>query len=545
MQNNTKTIIGDSGTEYIIDRDRTDDDVAFLQAFDKNQKPASGGLSARNVAAGLIEGVGGAIGQGIGARVAGPVGASVGGAVLGGLGNVIGQQVSDKPFSMEEAMAAPIANAVPGAPLAKAGAVLLAREAAKQAAANAASGLAQSLLEGKPMSPEQASMYAGMGALSTYVGKIVDPGKILSKVEQSKVFQGFADDYVKKAQALGLKVMPSSLNKNSLNSFLEVLAGPEATAKQLRDINEELYTSIAAASVGVKPQLGVRLSEQLDKASEAAAKPYEDIKGLLVKAKADKSALEKTTLTATNAHELEVAKSDPAFVEKQIELGKKAAADIDKFKKAYDDSGAMYRQYSVSKKLEDSVEAKRLGDLALQYKKDLKEGLESYGPQGKILYQQFEDARKLISQIKTIQDALTPAEKVSVSGLGSMASADSPVTGNLDTLMRFAADPRMKSVASSEATSEARRGMVGNMADLLRAPVAPAAREILKSNWYQQTIAQPSYVAMPDFVARAARGSTQAALKQMQSEPNSVLQFYEKIYPRRQENQQQTNVAPQ
>lgn len=310
-------------------------------------------------------------------------------------------------------------------------------------------------------------------------------------------------------------------------------------------MNEELYTSIAAASVGVKPQLGVRLKEQLDKASEAAAKPYEDIRGLLGKAEADKAALEKTTLTATNAHELEVAKSDPAFVKKQIELGKKAAADIDKFKKAYDDSGAMYRQYSVSKKLEDSVEAKRLGDLALQYKKDLKEGLESYGPQGKILYQQFEDARKLISQIKTIQDALTPAEKVSVSRLGSMASADSPVTGNLDTLLRFAADPRMKSVTSLEATSEARRGMAGSMADLLRAPVAPAAREILKSNWYQQTIAKPSYVAMPDFVARAARGSTQAALKQMQSEPNSVLQFYEKIYPRRQENQQQTNVAPQ
>ena len=156
MQNNTKTIIGDSGYEYSYDGDLTDEKLAALEAFDKMQKPASGGLSARNVAAGLIEGVGGAIGQGIGARVAGPIGASVGGAVLGGLGNVIGQQVSDKPFSMEEAMAAPIANAMPGAPLAKAGAVLLAKEAAKQAAANAASGLAQSLLEGKPMSPEQA-----------------------------------------------------------------------------------------------------------------------------------------------------------------------------------------------------------------------------------------------------------------------------------------------------------------------------------------------------------------------------------------------------
>ena len=180
----------------------------------------------------------------------------------------------------------------------------------------------------------------------------------------------------------------------------------------------------------------------------------------------------------------------------------------------------------------------------MQHKKNLQEGLESYGPEGKQLYKQFEDARTLISQIKTIESALTPGEKVSASRLGSMASPDSPVTGNLDTLMRFAADPRMKSVTSSEATSEARKGMASGMADLLRAPVAPAAREILKSNWYQQTMAKPSYVAMPDFVARAARGSTQAALKQMQSEPNSLLQFYQNVYPRRPETQQQTNVAP-
>ena len=171
----------------------------------------------------------------------------------------------------------------------------------------------------------------------------------MSKIEQSKVFQGFADDYVKKAQALGLKVMPSSLNKNSLNSFLEVLAGPEATAKELRDMNEELYTSIAAASVGVKPQLGVRLSEQLDKASKAAAKPYEDIRGLMAKAQADEAALGKTTLTATNAHELEIAKADPAFVKKQIELGKKAAADIDKFRDANFNAGSYQEKYKISR----------------------------------------------------------------------------------------------------------------------------------------------------------------------------------------------------
>jgi hypothetical protein len=544
MQNNTKTIIGDSGYEYSYDGDLTDDKLAALEAFDKMQKPAPGGLSARNVAAGLIEGVGGAIGQGIGGRVAGPIGASIGGAILGGAGNVIGQQVSDKPFSVEEAMAAPIANAVPGAPLAKAGAVLLAKEAGKQAAANVAQLAAEKLLKGEPLTPEQASMYAGMGALSTYVGKIVDPGKILSKVEQSKVFQGFADDYVKKAQALGIKAMPSSLNKNSLNSFLEILAGPEVTAKELRDINEELFTGIAAASVGVKPQLGVRLSEQLDKASKAAAKPYEDIRGLMAKAQADEDALKKTALTATNAHELEIARADPAYVKKQIELGKKAAANIDKFKDANFKAGSYQEKYKVSRDPNDLDLASKFAKEAVQHKKNLQEGLESYGPEGKQLYKQFEDARKLISQIKTIESALTPGEKVSASRLGSMASPDSPVTGNLDTLMRFAADPRMKSVTSSEATSEARKGMASGMADLLRAPVAPAAREILKSNWYQQTMAKPSYVAMPDFVARAARGSTQAALKQMQSEPNSLLQFYQNVYPRRPETQQQTNVAP-
>ena len=544
MQNKTTKITGDSGIEYYFDRDLTDEDVAALEAFDKTQKPAPAAISARNVAAGLIEGVGGAIGQGIGARVAGPIGSSIGGAILGGAGNVIGQMVSDKPFDVEQAMAAPIASAVPGAPLAKAGAVLLAKEAGKQAAANVAQLAAEKLLKGEPLTPEQASMYAGMGAISTAVGRVVDPGKILSKAEQSKVFQSFADEYVKKAQALGIKAMPSSLNKNSLNSFLEVLAGPEATAKELRDINEELFTSIATASVGVKPQLGARLSTQLDKASKAAAKPYEDIRGLMAKAQADEAALEKTALTATNAHELEIARADPAFVKKQIELGKKAAANIDKFKDANFKAGSYQDKYKLSRDPNDLELASKFSKEAAQHKKNLQEGLESYGPQGKELYKQFEDARKLISQIKTIESALTPAEKVSASRLGSMASPDSPVTGNLDTLMRFASDPRFKSVTSSEASETAKRGFAGTAADFLRAPVAPAAREILKSNWYQQTMAKPSYVAMPDFVARAARGSTQAALKQMQSEPNSLLQFYQNIYPRRQETQQQQAGVP-
>jgi hypothetical protein len=467
--------------------------------------------------------------------VAGTPGAAIGGAILGGAGNVIGQMVSDKPFDVEQAIAAPIASAVPGAPLAKAGAVLLAKEAGKQAAANVAQLATEKLLKGEPLTPEQASMYAGMGAISTAVGRVVDPGKILSKAEQSKVFQSFADEYVKKAQALGIKAMPSSLNKNSLNSFLEVLAGPEATAKELRDINEELFTSIATASVGVKPQLGARLSTQLDKASKAAAKPYEDIRGLMAKAQADEAALEKTALTATNAHELEIARADPAFVKKQIELGKKAAADIDKFRDANFKAGSYQDKYKLSRDPNDLELASKFSKEAAEYKKNLQEGLESYGPQGKELYKQFEDARKLISQIKTIESALTPAEKVSANKLGSMASPESPVTGNLDTLMRFAADDRFKSVTSSQASETAKRGFAGSAADFLRAPVAPAAREILKSNWYQQTIAKPSYIAMPDFVARAARGSTQAALKQMQSEPNSLLQFYQNIYPRRQE----------
>ena len=535
MQNKTIKLIGDSGHEYEITGELTDEKAAAIAEFDKMQKPASSGLSARNVAAGVIEGTAGALGQAIGARVAGRPGAAIGGAILGGAGNVIGQMVSDKPFDVEQAMAAPIASAVPGAPLAKAGAVLLAKEAGKQAAANVAQLAAEKLLKGEPLTPEQASMYAGMGAISTAVGRVVDPGKILSKVEQSKVFQSFADEYVKKAQALGIKAMPSSLNKNSLNSFLEVLAGPEATAKELRDINEELYTSIASASVGVKPQLGARLSTQLDKASKAAAKPYEDIRGLMAKAQADEAALEKTALTATNAHELEIARADPAFVKKQIELGKKAAADIDKFRDANFKAGSYQEKYKVSRDPNDLELASKFSKEAAEYKKNLQEGLESYGPEGKELYKQFEDARKLISQIKTIESALTPAEKVSASKLGSMASPDSPVTGNLDTLMRFASDPRFKSVTSSEASEATKRGFAGTAADFLRAPVAPAAREILKSNWYQQTMAKPSYVAMPDFVARAARGSTQAALKQMQSEPNSLLQFYQNIYPRRQE----------
>jgi hypothetical protein len=161
----------------------------------------------------------------------------------------------------------------------------------------------------------------------------------------------------------------------------------------------------------VKPQLGARLSTQLDKASKAAAKPYEDIRGLMAKAQADEAALEKTALTATNAHELEIARADPAFVKKQIELGKKAAADIDKFRDANFKAGSYQEKYKLSRDPNDLELASKFSKEAAEYKKNLQEGLESYGPEGKELYKQFEDARKLISQIKTIESALTPAER--------------------------------------------------------------------------------------------------------------------------------------
>jgi len=582
MASKPLTLTGPSGREYVWKKDTppTDRDIAILMAADKayiaqqesesavekekvlkqaelaggaGPLPASGMMPlmtrqtrqtmaevAKTAAPALVESGMATAGQAGGAALAGPPGASIGGAVGGFVGSITAQMMRGEQPSMAEATGAAASSAVPGAPLARASKILLAKEAGKQAAANVSGLTLQRLMEGKDLTPEETAAYAGMAGLSTMLGKVVDPGALANRETMREINDAYAQQYIREAQKEGMKILPSSMNKTRLNAMLEALGGKAMTIAELRELNEDFFTALAASQVGVKPQLGKRLSKQLEQAAEEAAAPYGEIRALREKAAADLDALQKgSRLKATNEHEFQVLSSDPAFVKKEAELSRKAAADVDKFREANANARKYREAYEVSRQPKDLDLANEWSEVAEKSRENLRVGLEEMGK--KDLYDAFEAARKKIAMIKTIENALTPQEKVSQEALARAIKRGEPLTDKLKTLAMFSSDPRLKSVATSEVTAMPEsQGLLQEVGNVVREPF----RRILTSDIYQQTMARPMYSDMPDFLARFVRTSTQADLEERQSQPNSLLQFYAQVYPRNVPPEQQQQQRP-
>jgi hypothetical protein len=391
------------------------------------------------------------------------------------------------------------------------------------------------------MAPEEAAAYAGMAGLSTMLGKVLDPGAIADRELRQQIQDAYSQKYIREAQSAGLKALPSSLNKTRLNAMLEAIGGKAMTVAELRELNEDFFTALASAQVGVKPEFGQRLTKQLEDAAEKAAAPYAEIRALRDKAEADLNALKKgSRLKATNEHELQILEADPDFVRKEAELSKKAAADVDKFREAKAKERKYREAYEVSRQPADLDTANEAAETARTARKNLKIGLNEMGRGD--LYEAFEAARKQISMIKTIEDSLTPQEKVSPEALARALKRGEPLTDKLKMLAMFSSDPRFKNVATSEITKlPESQGLLQEVGGVLREPV----RRLVTSDIYQQTMARPMYSDMPDFLARFVRTGTQADLEQKQSQPNSLLQFYSQVYPRQaQPEQQQQRPVP-
>lgn len=489
---------------------------------------------ATEVAPSLVEGGITTAAQGAGGILAGPPGAVAGGAVGGAVGNVIAQTMrGGEGISGPEIAGAAASGTVPGSGLTKMGVRGFAKEAGKQAAANVGGLALQRLMEGKPLDEKEAATFAGMSALSTALGKLVDPGKIATAAERKAIHNYHNDLAMKALQAKGMKILPSMRNPARLNQALEVLAGKEATIADIRQLNEELFTGIAAAQVGIQPQRGVKLSTQLNEAKKDASKFFGDIQELAAKHAGDLEALKKTELTAANAHELAVIRSDPDYVKKTAELTTKANADADKFLRAKDELKLARKQYERTGIREDLDKVKEWETKSNQYGKDLEDGL--LAMDRKDLHEQFLQARRKIGMINEIEDALTPGEFVDPQKLASAMQRGVPFTGDLENLARFASDPRFKSLTTLQVKQPSESsGRLGQFLDIATEP----GRALLKSDLYQKMVAASDPGAMPDFIARFARTSAQAEMEKQEAQKNRVLEFYKNVYPRQQPPQQ-------
>jgi len=507
----------------------------------------------------VVEGALGAGGQAAGFALGGPAGAAAGGYTGGFLGSIAGQMMRGEEVSLPEATGAAVSSMYPGGSLRKAGVKAIAKEAGKQAGFNVSGLGLQRLLEGKELDPVEAAAYAGMSGLSTYLGKIVDPEKLADREMRRKITQYESDKYLAAAQAKGLKIQPSMANSARLNSLLEAIGGTDKSIAEIRQLNEDLFTALAAKDVGVTPKLGVKLSEQLEAARKEAGGVYNRISQLRTKADADLKVLEgkaaetaaetaappfqfprdpsikgKTPLTAANQHELEVVRADPDFVREQAKLSKQAGADVEKFQEASNQERLYYAKYERSRDPEDLKTARDFGTKAEDARKSLEEGLDAMGKPE--LYAEFEAARKRIAKIKELENLITPTQKIPPQELARSLARGTPFSDDLRLLSMAASDERLKPVMTTQVSRAAEpKTRLEAFMDVATEPV----RGLLQSDIYQQFVARPQYNLAPDFIARATRMGAQAELEAKQQAPNSLLQFYAKVYPRNPEQAQQ------
>jgi len=596
------TFVSDeSGETYTWDKPTppTDRDIAILVAADKalvekqqlessrikktaeiaggaGPMPASGmlpmvpsrlpekmGEAAFESAPSVVEGGLGALGQAGGFALGGPPGAAAGGYTGGFLGSIAGQMMRGEGVSLPEATGAGVSAMAPGGSLRRAGAKAIAKEVGKQAGFNVSGLGLQRLLEGEALDPAEAAAYAGMSGLSTYLGKIVDPGKLADRELRRKITQYESDKYLAAAQAKGIKIQPSMVNPARLNSLLEAVGGGDKSIAEIRQLNEDLFTALAAKDVGVTPKLGAKLSDQLEAARKEAGGVYGRISELRTKADADLKVLEgkaataaaegaappfgfpkdpaitgKTPLTAANQHELEVVRADPNFVREQAKLSKQAGADVEKFQEASNQERLYYAKYERSRDPEDLKTARDFGTKAEDARRGLEEGLEAMGKPE--MYAEFEAARKRIAKIKELENLLTPTQKIPPQELARSLARSTPFSDDLRLLSMAASDERLKPVMTTQVS---RAGEPKTRLEAFMDVGTEPVRKFLQSDIYQQFIARPQYNLSPDLVAKATRLSAQAELEEKQKAPNSLLQFYAKVYPRNPQQSEQPSPS--
>lgn len=484
---------------------------------------------AQNAAGFLAEAGLPAAGQAIGASF-GPPGMAAGGFLGGAAGKLAGGIIRGEAPTMGEMAGAGVANVVPGKSLRDMNKARLALEAAKQVGAQVGAGATEAAIEGRSMTPQEMAARAGGAVLGTIAGKTFDFGSIADAETAKQIQNSIRDDVIKKAQATGAKLLPSDVNISKVNRLIEALGGKKQLVGDIKELNEEWATNMAAKATGLPAKPAVLTQEVLENARNESGKVYDTIERLRDKAQSDLEILQKPLLRIGDRHEMEVALADKDVMEKTAKLTVDAAAKVNEFRRAQFEARSFYKMWQREGDPKLLDKAKEAEESAMVLANKIKTGLESMGKPE--LWKEFEAARKRIAMIHQVEDALN-IETGSVSGkaLSQALNRGAPLTDELRTVAAFAGQPKSsKYFAAGEAGNLESKGVTSELIDAaIRKPV----RNVVMSPAYQRFMAQPSYgQATPDFLARMARSGTSAAA------PGSLLQFYSELYPRKQEQAQ-------
>lgn len=433
-----------------------------------------------------LEGGGATLGQAIGAPFEAIGGMHIGGAIGGALGNAAGQLTTPgKNFSFGEMAGAGAMGAVPGASLAKASAMTVAKQAGKYAGANlAGKALQTGIDEGRLPALGEGAIAAGAGAIGAPLSKFLDAGIGAANAATKAGQDSVRRETLKAGQELGLVIPPSAVNPNIVNDSLQSLAGKAATAQ------ESIIRNQPKINAAVRTEIGLPESAPLSP-------------------------------IAINTQRVA-----PNLVYEQIGKSSQQARDfLDQFKQSTSDANDLFAAYRSANIKDPSILAQAR---AKQAEAEIFKGaLKTVVP--KPLYDQFDAARVQLAKIGMVDRAVRLGDgNVDAKVFGDALEAGEKLTGNLLKIGRFqsAFGRYVKEAATTPPSGVdylkllAKGGMAG--AALAKgepslAVAAPlglyaaerGARTGILSQPYQRMMATPNYgAATEDVPAGLARLST-------------------------------------
>ena len=474
-----------------------------------------GGLTAAGAYLGTLAGPG--------APVAVPVMSAIG----AGTGAVLNSMRKGQPISAGEAAGASVAGLFPGQSLANAGARQVAKSAAAQGLANTAAKTAETGIDRGtlPTVPESVASFAG-GAASAPLVKVLDKGMQLRDNAARAAQSSVRDKTVFDAVANGFTVSPAQERPSVMNKFFQSIGGKADTPLEASVKNVKARDELARRAVGL-PSGAEITPDSLAEIRARAATPYQQLSAI---AKEAEATLEKNRLLISDPHEFQVALNEPERLKATKELLIKAGANVDKLAQARLAKNDAWEAYRQSKGDRDSYAAyQAANDKIAAIESNIEETAKLVSP---TLANDLKASRVLIAKTHAVERALNESDgHVSGVELAKMLKAGEPLTGELETIARFArVAPRVNRDAATLSEPGVSKlqmyaSLTGGLAAMGKtgsgaAGAAVAAvpftsdivRKMILSKPYQQAFASPYHGPnIPDYLARAGRGAVEEA----------------------------------
>lgn len=520
-------------------------------------------------ASSAIQGGGAAMGQRLGAP-GGMIGTMVGGAVGGAAGNALDQFRTMGPsdrFRVGPMLSNAAMGAIPGSSYAKMTGPKLAGDAVKQSVGNvAAKSIETAVDSGRAPTQEEIAAAAASGLVSTAVGKFLDSGNTSKAIEALKLSDTPRNRTLADGLKAGFVVAPSMVNTKNpsmIESVLESLGGKAATSQEASLRNQGVTDNLIRSQFGLPEGTPLVYSKPdgskarvTDDIRASLGAPWKEAAAIATQAKTDLDALNKSLLTATNAHQAAILSSSPAFVKAKADAEIRLGADVEALNRARFDAKESWGRYLSGSGGPDALkEARSASALADKLDTSLEDAVTKAGRPD--IADGMRKNRVLIAQTYAVEPAINVGDgHVDASVLGRAQDAGIHLTGNLSTVasfeQAFGRNMREQSKVQSPNIHQLmgvlgggagvgvgmRYGPVAGAATALAPFVIPKLSRDAVLGRMNPYLAQPKYATqIPDTGANAAKFTTEAM-----GRSNPFLDYLSREFPRTPSQPQQQQI---